>query len=94
MNPKNMVSGEVTAENKARVLALVVEISTLLPPLISLSKGSARRWPASVMTCWWAAWALRMRRKSFRGLCRPLCDPAEMRRDNAVASSMKEIEAS
>lgn len=95
MNPKNMVSGEVTAENKARVLALVAEIRTLLPPLVSLSKEQrkalARVSDEVLVGCMGVADAA----EKFPGLVpSELCDPAEMRRDNAVASSMKEIEAS
>lgn len=93
MDPKNMVSGEISAENKARVLMLIAEIRTLIPPLISLSKeqrkGLARVSDEVLNGCLGVAEAA----EKFPGLVpSELCDAAEMRRDYAVSASLTEID--
>ena len=92
MNPKNMVSGEITAENKARVLALVAEIRTLLP-LISLSKEQRKALARVSDEIVEGSMGVAAAAEKYPGLVpSELCSPAEMRRDHAVAESLKDID--
>jgi hypothetical protein len=92
MNPKNMVSGEITAENKARVLALVAEIRTLMPPLISLSKEQRKALARVSDEIVEGSMGVAAAAEKYPGLVpAELCSPVEMRRDHAVSASLKEI---